>query len=109
MAYHSGELTERVTFRREVRVPDGMGGSELDWSELGEVWALVRPMSGRERQAAHQIEASADYLIVIRSPFDVQEADIAEWQGRQLNIRFVKRRGTRSLFLEMEAEMGVAV
>lgn len=109
MAYHTGELTERVTFKREVRVDDGMGGSRSEWQDIATRWALVRPMSGRERLAADKVEASANYLIVVRAPLDVQEADIAIWQGQQLNIRFVKRRGTRALFLEIEAEMGVAV
>ena len=109
MAYHTGELTERVTFRREIRTDDGMGGSEVSWQDVATRWALVRPMSGRERLAADQVEASANYLIVVRAPCDVRESDVAIWGGHTLNIRFVKRRGTRALFLEMEAEMGVAV
>lgn len=109
MPYHTGELTERVIFRREVRVDDGMGGSELEWADIATRWALVRPLTGRERLAADKVEASANYLIVVRAPCDVQEDDIAVWNGRQLNIRSVKRRGSRALFLELEAEMGVAV
>lgn len=109
MAYHTGELTERVTFKREVRVDDGMGGSRSEWQDIATRWALVRPMSGRERLAADKVEANANYLIVVRAPCDVQENDIAVWKDRELNVRFVKRRGTRALFLEIEAEMGVAV
>lgn len=108
MAYQIGELTERVLFQREVHTDDGMGGSELSWQDIDERWAHVRPKSGRERLAADQVEASADYLIVVRAPCDVQENDVAVWNGRQLNIRLVKRRSTRALFLEMDAEMGVA-
>lgn len=109
MAYHTGELTERVTFRREVRVDDGMGGSRSEWQDIATRWALVRPLTGRERLAADKVEASANYLIVVRAPCDVREDDIGVWKGRELNIRFVKRRGARALFLELEAEMGVAV
>lgn len=109
MAYHTGELTERVTFRREVRADDGMGGSTLSWQDIAAVWALVRPMSGNERLASAQVESHANYLIVVRAPCDVQEKDIAVWNGRELNVRFVKRRNTQALFLEIEAEMGVAV
>lgn len=109
MPYHTGELTERVIFRREVRTSDGMGGSELSWQDISTRWALVRPMSGRERLAADKVEASSNYLIVVRAPCDVREKDIAVWAGRELNVRFVKRRGSRSLLLEIEAEMGVAM
>ncbi len=109
MAYQTGELTERVTFRREVRTDDGMGGSRSGWQDIATRWALVRPMTGRERLAADKVEASANYLIVVRAPCDVREKDIVVWGESALNVRFVKRRGTRALFLEIEAEMGVAV
>ena len=109
MAYQTGELTERVTFKREVRVDDGMGGSRSEWQDIATRWALVRPLTGRERLAADKVEASANYLIVVRAPCDVQEKDIAVWGEHALNVRFVKRRGPRALFLEIEAEMGVAV
>lgn len=109
MPYHIGEMTELVTIRREVRSPDGMGGAELSWQDVAEAWAHVRPMSGRERLAADKIEASANYLVVVHAPCDVREADVIVWEGEALNVRFVKRRGARALFLEIEAEMGVAV
>src|SRR5690606_13781910 len=108
MTYHTGELTERVTFRREVRTDDGMGGSTLSWQDIATVWAHVRPMNGNERLASAQVESHANYLIVARAPRDVQEKDIAVWNGRELNVRFVKRRRAQDLFLEIEAEMGVA-
>lgn len=109
MAYQVGELDQLVTIRREVRVPDGMSGSKLEWQDVAEVWARVRPMSGRERLAAGQVEASANYLVVIHAGTEVLEKDIIVWDGQELNVRFPKRRGSRSLFLEIEAEMGVAM
>lgn len=109
MSYQAGELDQLITIRREVRVPDGMGGSKLEWRDVAEVWAKVRPMSGRERLAAGQVEASANYLVVIYAGPAVLAKDIIVWDGKELNVRFPKRRGSRSLFLEIEAEMGVAM
>ena len=109
MAYQVGELNERVTFKREVRADDGMGGSVSAWQTIATVWALVRPLSGREGLASAQVEASANYLIVVRAPLDVREKDIAEWRGEAFNIRFVRRRSPRALYLELEAERGGAV
>lgn len=109
MTYRTGELTERITFYREQSVSDGMGGTTAGWISLGPVWALVRPMSGGERERAQRVSAESNYLIVVRNRADLTEKDIAEWRGRRLNLRFIKYRGPRALFLEIEAEMGVAV
>lgn len=109
MAYQIGELDQLITIRREVRIPDGMGGSKLEWQDVDTCWALVRPMSGRERLAAGQIEASANYLVVIYAGTEVLAKDIIIWGDKELNVRFPKSRGSRSLFLEIEAEMGVAM
>lgn len=109
MPYQIGELDQLVIIRREVRTPDGMGGSRLEWQDVDEVWALVRPMSGRERLAAGRVEASANYLVVVYAGTTVLANDIIVWNGIELNVRFPKNRGSRSLFLEIEAEMGVAV
>lgn len=109
MAYQVGELDQLITIRREVRVPDSMGGSDLEWQDVDTCWALVRPMSGRERLAAGQVEASANYLVVIHAGTEVLEKDIIVWNEQALNVRFVKNRGSRALFLEIEAEKGVAM
>jgi SPP1 family predicted phage head-tail adaptor len=108
-AYGAGELSERVTFRRETSTPDGMGGYVKSFADVCTVWALVRPMSGREREFADAVESSANYFIVIYYRGDIRENDICLWRGRQMNIRNVKDRGPQNLYLEMDAEAGVAM
>lgn len=109
MAFRTGELTERVKLFHKTRTPDGVGGAVVAWEQYAELWALVRPMSGREREQAMRQEASSLYLVVIRNRADVLDADTIEWQGRNLNIRFSKGRGTRAPFLEIEAELGARI
>jgi SPP1 family predicted phage head-tail adaptor len=106
VSYEIGELSERLGLERKTRTPDGAGGASVAWTEYAEVWALVRPMSGRERAHAAREEANALYLVVIRYRDDVLDADRLAWRGRHLNIRFRKDRGPRPLWLEFEAEMG---
>lgn len=107
--YRPEELTECVRFLRETSTPDGSGGFQLSFAEVANVAAMVRPMSGRERENANMIQSSANYLVVIRYRDDIRENDILEWRGRKMNIRFVKDRGPRAIFLEIEAEAGVAL
>lgn len=106
MTYQVGELYHRVTFKREVSVDDGMGGSTTAWQDIAEVWAHVRPLTGRERQIAGEIAAVANYLIVIRYRDDLRENDKATWRGIDLNIRFIRDRGPRAAYLEIEADKG---
>lgn len=106
--YKAGELDQRVTFLRETKVDDGMGGSSVTWATIATVWAKVRPMSGTEREHSDRLNAQANYLIVIRYRDDITENDVAAWKGLRFNIRF-SRDEARSTFLPIEAERGVAI
>lgn len=107
MPYRPGELTERVTLQTKSRAEDGMGGFVEAWVDTATVWALVRPMSGKERAWGEQQQASANYLVVIRYRSGLHEQQRIVWRGTSLNIRFIKDRGPRALYLEIEAEAGV--
>lgn len=106
--FTSGELDQRVTFRRESKTADGMGGSVTTWADIATVWAKVRPMTGNEREHSDRLNATANYLIVIRAREDIDERCIAVHSGTKYNIRFVKRE-PRSRFLALECERGVAL
>lgn len=105
--YRVGELDQRIQLQRRTRTRDGAGGSSSSWAAYATVDALVRPMSGRERENAARVEATAGYLVVIRYRPDVVEGDRVYWeaQGRYLNISFAKIR-RRAWALEIEAELG---
>ena len=106
--YRAGELDQRVKIMRSSLVSDGMGGNTLTWSELNEVWCHVRPMSGREINDFDQLNAQASYLFVVRNGLDVTDSDALEWDGIMYNIRIRKQPKKRALYLEIEAERGVA-
>ena len=104
---HLGELTEPVELHSFTSASDGSGGSTAAWAKYADVWAHVRPLSGAERQAAQRTEAQGVYLFVIRSRTDVREKHKVVWEGRGLDIEFVRARGPRDLYLEFEAKIGV--
>lgn len=108
MTYRTGELDQRVTVMRLTNTPDGYGGFATTWSKAGEYWAHVRPQSGREQVDFERIQGTANYLFVFRNGVDLRDADRLDWQGEQFNIRFRKQPKTRSMYVEVEAERGVA-
>ena len=105
--FASGELDQRVTFRRESKTDDGMGGSVTTWADIATVWAKVRPMTGNEREHSDGLNATASCLIIIRARNDVDETCVVVHSGTTYNIRFAKHE-PRSRFLALECERGVA-
>lgn len=106
--YHPGEMNERIQIIRETRASDGAGGQTLTLSTLASVWAHVRPRSGREMERFDRINASAMYLFVIRYRTDVEESDRILWKGEFYNVRYIAQGTGRNLYLEIDAERGVA-
>lgn len=104
-----GDLDQRITIQAEAPTADGYGGSVLAWSTVATVWAKAWPVSGKERTQAQQIEAAAMHRFLIRYRDDVTEGMRIVWQGRAHNIRFVARPSSRKLYMQIDAEAGVAV
>lgn len=108
MAYRTGELDQRVTFQREVRHDDDMGGYSLSWENMFTTWAHAHPMSGGEREHSDRLNAQASYRFVIRYRTDFDETNRIMWDGIPYNIRYIGTRGRRAAHIEITAERGVA-
>lgn len=106
--YAPGELDKRITFKRETRTADRVGGVVVSLTNVATVWAHVRPRTGNESENSSRVEAKSSFLFVIRNRSDILESDRITWAGVDYNIRAIMRRGERPLYLEIEAERGVA-
>lgn len=106
--YSPGELDQVVTFKQEVRASDGMGGDTITLTDVLTCRAHVRIRGGAERDFSDRLNAEAAYLVVIRYRDGLDESMRMVWNGEQYNIRIVPRTGGRPLYLEIEAERGVA-
>jgi SPP1 family predicted phage head-tail adaptor len=110
-AYAIGELDQRISLVSKAETLDGIGGVTTAETIYATVWAHVRAMprgQGEARQS-DRVEASGLYVVAIRNRSDVTEKDLVRWRSRDLNIRFIRIRGPRDLYLEMECELGAAV
>ena len=108
--YHTGELTDRVKIFRQVKTADGQGGFTRANVLQYTLWALVIVKGGAEVFKNDKIDATALYTFVVRAikSLVVQDDDIIEWKGVQYNIRAVRIKSSRKLFMEIDAEKGVA-
>lgn len=106
-----GQLDQQITFQRVTETDDGAGGKSEAWADFttdATVWADPVPMGGKEGIQDGAFNASGNYVFIVRNRQDVSERDRIVWDGVPYNIRNVKRRGGRELYLSIEAERGVA-
>lgn len=105
-----GDLTELISLVSTTLTGDGMGGATTAENVYAvDIWAKVTPLRATERQASERQEALADYVVKIRNRSDVSEGHFVRWNGRDLNITFVRNRSAREHFLEIECQAGKAV
>jgi len=107
----SGALDQLVTLQAFTKTPDGGGGTVETWADFAAdptVWADVFPLSGREGVEDGAHNATGMWAFKIRNRQDVNETHRIMWEGAPYNIRRVARRGSRELYLTIEAERGVA-
>lgn len=107
--WSAGMLDKRITFRRKTSVKDGLGGAVTTYADYKPAWAHIRPLSGREREQAQRAEGVRLYLVVVRNRDDLLDDDVIRWRGRDMNIRFIRNKGPRTAWLEIEAETGAPV
>lgn len=106
---HAGLLTERVTFQRQVRTPDGLGGYTERWEGApnAPLPASLRPLSGSEAYRAMRIAPTATYRLYTRFRGDANRnpyytpAFRVMYQGRYFNILNVFDVEMQGRWLEM--------
>lgn len=107
--FRPGELDEKIEFYENVRVDDGMGGVSLTPQAIeSDVWAKVRPLTGKETERFDKLNADELTLFVTRFRTDIEEDHLINWGGESFNIRHIPKKSRRSMYSEYYAERGVA-
>lgn len=99
-----GDLRHRVTLQRRVEALDGYGQGEPTWNDAGTFWAFVRPLQGREAEAAKQIKPELSHRVTLRYQPGVAftAGDRLLFGVRVLNVDAVKNLGERNIELELD-------
>lgn len=59
-------LNHRLALEAQARQPDGMGGYQMAWAELGVLWAEMKPGTGRESYGEVGPESRLAWRITVR-------------------------------------------
>lgn len=110
MTFQAGELDQLITIIRPVKSDDGMGGKYVDEPQIiaANLWAKRRALSGKEFAKYEQVNATAMCAFVIRYRDDLLPSDQIISEGVAYNIRYIPPVSSRSLYLVIDAESGVA-
>lgn len=106
-----GALDQRITFQSATLISDGQGGNTKTWANVPSipmVWAFIKGLGGKEANADDRVSDTSRFLFTIRNRTDIDETITILWGGETFNIRHVRRLGDRNMYLEIEAERGVA-
>jgi SPP1 family predicted phage head-tail adaptor len=98
------DLDTLCQLKRRQETSDGMGGASIEWTELANLWASVRPMRGGEKFFAQQITPQAAYVLTIRNRSDLREADVIDAPLGRFDVKFIRWQ-PREPFLELECEL----
>lgn len=60
-------FSRKMVLEAPDRVADGAGGYTTGWVAMGELWAEVKPVSGRDRASEFATVASVQYRITVRA------------------------------------------
>ena len=93
-------LNRKLVLEEPQRSPDGAGGYTETWVALGELWAEIRPGSGREKAGEFLTVSQVPYRITVRA------APIGSPARPRPDQRF--REGTRIYAITSVAETDTA-
>ena len=61
-----GRLDKRITLQSRSATLDDYGQQINSWSDQGTVWANIKPVSGREKLKAGQVDSILSHTVAIR-------------------------------------------
>lgn len=104
---NASQLRERVQLQAPRDTPDGAGGFTRQWVGLGEVWARVLPVGGREQLLNEALRDITGYRVTIRWRADITVQCRLVWRGQILAIRNTLNPDERRAFLELVCDTGI--
>lgn len=61
-----GQMNQRITIQRRSATKDAYGQEIDSWIDVAEVWAYIRPISGREKLRAFAVESDLSHTVTVR-------------------------------------------
>jgi SPP1 family predicted phage head-tail adaptor len=96
-----GELRKRIVLQCPTRVPDGMGGFTVTWTDAATVWAAIWPVSATETIQSAQAVMTVTHRIRTRWRANLKASWRISYAGRIFNIVSVIEPNTAHRWLDI--------
>lgn len=104
-----GALNKRITIQQPSNTQDAAGAPSTAFVDVGQMWASIAPIMGREAITADQTLASMDVRIVIRH-HPLLDAMNAKWRivynGVYFNIVSIANQNSANRSIELMCKTG---
>ena len=84
-----GALRHKLTIEAATRTDDGGGGAEVGWHPVGEAWAEIVPLSGKEELTAEKRTSRLVHTVTLRWRADLAPTHRLRHGPRVLEIEAV--------------------
>lgn len=61
-----GRIDKRITIQRRATTLDDYGQEVNAWEDIGTVWANIKPIGGREKLRAGQVDSMLTHTVMVR-------------------------------------------
>lgn len=83
------KLRHRIDIQSMKRISDGMGGGDIAWTMIAQVWSQIIPLNGSEFYDAQQTQAPITHKIIMRYREGVKPDMRIVYDGRFFEIQSV--------------------
>lgn len=103
-----GRMRHKIAIQSPTATVDSGGGRSIAWSTLKEVYADIRPTTGRYQFQHDQEKEKVTHKIIIRHRADIGTNYRVKFGSRIFNIHSILNEDERDRFLTMMCEEGGA-
>ena len=104
-----GKFRHRVTLMRDMGTGSERSNDPIpDWQSIGEYWACVEPLGGREAFYASQVTPLATHKITMWQVCEIYPSDRFVFEGSTIEIVNINNVMNQNQFFEIMASSKVA-
>lgn len=104
---HAGELPHRATLQKPQRAADGLGGGDLAWVDVRQMWCNIRSISGAQTLEAMRLQSATRHEIEARYASDLTAEKRILYNGTAYKFTSVVDPDGRRDHVRIFAESGV--
>lgn len=109
MGTRVGRMRYKVALQKPTNTTDSGGGMTQAWTTLIDIWADIRPISGKELFRHNKMEESVTHEIYIRHREDIGTNYRINYDSRNFNIRHIRNIEERDRYMLLVCTEGDAI